>query len=267
MRSTGRYSVGRARLRSATAMRLLALTAVASTLVVMVSSDPAGATWHDVTVSLGLGPSVSVSLTPTSPSNCTRDETNKSLTTTGVLTTEKLFHVSKADGSCAFERSYNTWNVTLPGGGAGQIFQGQRDLYGFYSTECAGSWTKYSCRVPYFSGYNPYSNTELLIGPPVCSGTVAVGSACTAAQPDLNSNLSFTSGLALDNHNYLTIRNVGKVGCVERNQSRPRFLAAGAEENYNYNVGGTQEWVSAYDQFTKGKVGVPCIMTFTAHRS
>jgi hypothetical protein len=244
---------------------ITAIAVVSGTAVVM-SALPAAAAWKSAQVTVGVGSGVPVSLTPMQPSNCSRDETASSFTTSGAADKQTLWFVSKADGSCAFERSYNTWQVTLPGGGAGSIWHGQRDLYGFYTIECDGNWSKYRCMYPEFPGFNPYTVQGVIIAPPECTQTLAVGSSCSARQPGINDDLSFTSGLSLDNHNYLTMRNIGNVGCIEKGVSRPMFVAAGQEIDNWYNVGGTQKWVSAYDK-QGGKTGLPCIMSFTAHRN
>ncbi len=258
--------VKRFQVRVGLAVRMAAAAAVAGAVSVTALALPAGADWHHADVTIGLGSGVRVSLTPTQPGNCSRDETNVSFTTNGTADKQTLWFVSKADGSCALERSYNTWNVNLPSGGTGQIWHGQRNLYGFYTLECDGTWTNYRCLVPQFPGYNPYTVDALVIAPPTCTGKLAVGASCSQMQTGVDGDLAFTSGLTTDNHNYLTERNVGNIGCLEKGKSRPRFIPAGQEEDHYYNVGGTETFVSAYDD-KGGKAGLPCVMTFTAHRS
>jgi hypothetical protein len=224
---------------------------------------PAAADWKSAQVTIGLGSGVPVSLTPMQPSNCTRDETSSSFTTSGAADRQTLWFVSKADGSCSVERSYNTWRVTLPGGGAGLIWHGQRSLYGYYTIECDGHWSKYRCMYPVFPGWKS-STPGTVIAPPQCTQTLPVGSSCSAEQPGFDDDFSFTSGLSSDGHNYLTMRNIGNTGCIEKGSSR--FLAAGQEIDNFYNVGGTQTWEAALDK-KGGKTGLPCVMAFTSHRS
>jgi hypothetical protein len=245
---------------------ITAITAIAlvSVTVVIASALPAAAAWKSAQVTVGLGSGVPVSLTPIQPSNCTRDETSSSFTTSGTADKQTLWFVSKADGSCSVERSYNTWRVTLPGGGAGSIWHGQRDLYGYYTIECDGHWTNYRCMYPVFPGWKS-STPGIVIAPPQCTQALAVGSSCSVEQPGFDDDLSFTSGLSADNHNYVIMRNIGNTGCIQKGSSRPVFLAVGQEISW-YNVGGTQKWEAALDQ-KGGKTGLPCIMAFTAQRS
>jgi hypothetical protein len=98
---------------------------------------------------------------------------------------------------------------------------------------------------PVFPGWKS-STPGAVIAPPQCTQTLPVGSSCSAEQPGFDDDFSFTSGLSSDGHNYLTMRNIGNTGCIEKGSNR--FLAAGQERDNLYNVGGTQTWEAALDK-------------------
>jgi hypothetical protein len=95
---------------------------------------------------------VKMTLSQGADSNCTKDETYGDFNVTNA-TQQPISMRVKSDfdeGSCFWEKSWNTWNVSLPGGG-GQIMLFEQSTGGaeghhWYEAWCQGTWTGYSCR-------------------------------------------------------------------------------------------------------------------------
>lgn len=98
-----------------------------------------------------LTPGSVVKLSQGAPSNCTRDEKYGDYTATASGTVGVYIQATiRTSGSCFFEASYNTWKVTLPNGGSGDILldrsraiaAGQDEHFRPY---CTGTWTQARC--------------------------------------------------------------------------------------------------------------------------
>jgi hypothetical protein len=87
-------------------------------------------------------------------SNCTKDETSGDFKVTNASEFGLSMRVRSDfdEGSCFWEKSWNTWNVALPGGGGGQIELFEQSTGGaesvhWYEAWCQGQWTNgWSCR-------------------------------------------------------------------------------------------------------------------------
>jgi hypothetical protein len=95
---------------------------------------------------------VKMNLSQNPDSNCTKDETygDFDVTNAGQQAISMRVKSDFDEGSCFWEKSWNTWNVSLPGGG-GQIMlfeqsTGGADGHHWYEAWCQGTWTGYSCR-------------------------------------------------------------------------------------------------------------------------
>ncbi len=111
-----------------------------------------GATIH---IKEGIGPSyTSMTLSPGSDTNCTKDETVGRFPVADGSETVILMRVRSDldEGKCFFQKSWHTWKVELPGGGGELGLFEQKggtppNMTKWYEAQCQPHWTGgWSCR-------------------------------------------------------------------------------------------------------------------------
>jgi hypothetical protein len=80
-------------------------------------------------------------------SNCSRDETNETFTTTGDGDLRTYGFYSVGSGSCLYEMSWSNFNVTVKDAagkeiGSGTFSYGQGATFGGYNPRCSDPWSK-----------------------------------------------------------------------------------------------------------------------------
>ncbi len=96
---------------------------------------------------VGKGMSVTIQGGGGRTSNCTRDETNETFTTTGDGESRQYGFYSVGSGTCFYEMSWSNFNVTVRDAagneiGSGTFSYGQGATYGGYNARCSDPWSK-----------------------------------------------------------------------------------------------------------------------------
>lgn len=106
-------------------------------------------TWRteQAVFNVGKGMSVTIQGGGGRTSNCTRDETNETFTTTGDGELRQYGFYSVGSGTCFYEMSWSNFNVTVKDAagneiGSGTFSYGQGSTYGDYKARCSDPWSK-----------------------------------------------------------------------------------------------------------------------------
>ncbi|HEY4280049.1 MAG TPA: hypothetical protein VGM91_17625 [Conexibacter sp.] len=102
---------------------------------------------QQATFNVGKGMKVSIQGGGAKTSNCSRDETNETFTTTGDGDRHTYGFYSVGSGSCFYEMSWSNFVITVkdPSGaviGSGTMSYGQGTTYGDYNARCDDPWSK-----------------------------------------------------------------------------------------------------------------------------
>ena len=226
---------------------------------------------ESATVIYGVSTGTEVMTVQGSESNCTRDENYGTFTTTASADEQTISMTAKNGGSCALERSYNVWRISLPnvkvmhnGHPAtphGDVWFGHELSSPFYYARC-GAWLGYRCMIPAFHIENTNKKVEIL--PPGCGGAVKPGEICSEWQlSDGQPTPAVKADFATDNKHFMTIENAGSIGCMELgpHPDRRQFIPANSSVTHLYNGGGTWQFDAAVDR-RPGKYGRRCIVVF-----
>ena len=106
-------------------------------------------TWRteQAVFNVGKGMRVTIQGGGAGTSNCSRDETNETFTTTGDGDSHQYSFYSVGSGSCLYEMSWSNFKVTVkdPAGneiGSGTFTYGQGATFGGYRPSCRDPWSK-----------------------------------------------------------------------------------------------------------------------------
>ena len=101
-------------------------------------------------IAFAVGNGEKITVEPSGPTNCTKDESSASSSTGSNLVRLTLKMVAKSSGSCGYESSYETWKVTVQGryiDGSGNIEFSQDEPGHHFAASCEGKWSGLSCQT------------------------------------------------------------------------------------------------------------------------